>query len=61
MRGDWSGVASDAQAASYGSWRDGCADMVRALAALRGLADAADGHYSLAAATNLELWRRVAP
>ena len=57
----WSGSASDAQATAYGSWRDGCADMVTALAALRGLADVADGSYSHAAAVNLELWRRVAP
>jgi hypothetical protein len=35
--------------------------MVTALAALRGVAAAADAHYSRAVATNVELWRQVAP
>lgn len=57
----WSGAASSAQATSYDSWRTGCADMVTALAALRGIASGADEAYSRAVATNLELWRQVAP
>lgn len=57
----WSGMASDAQATAYASWRGSCADMVTALAALRGIASAADAHYARAAAANVELWRQVAP
>jgi WXG100 family type VII secretion target len=59
LQADWLGRSSDAQASSYGSWRDGCADMVTALAALRGIAAAADDHYSAAVASNLALWRQV--
>lgn len=58
---DWSGVASAAQATSYESWRTHCAEMVTALAALRGIASAADAHYSRAVAANQELWRQVGP
>ena len=61
LQESWSGVASSAQATAYESWRTGCADMVTALAALRGLVSAADAHYARAASTNLELWRQVAP
>ena len=61
LQADWSGRASDAQATSYAAWRDDCADMVTALAGLRGVAVAADAHYSRAVATNVELWRQVAP
>ena len=55
----WSGRAADAQVLSYDSWRDGCADMVTALAGLRAIVTAADESYSLAARTNLGLWRQV--
>lgn len=61
LQAEWSGVASAAQTTSYESWRTHCADMVSALAALRGLASAADSHYSGAVAANLELWRQVGP
>lgn len=61
LRAAWSGLASDAQATSYATWRDECAAMVTALAGLRGVAAAADAHYSRAVATNLDLWRQVAP
>lgn len=59
LQADWLGRASDAQASSYDSWRDGCADMVTALAALRGIVAAADDHYSFAVGTNLALWQQV--
>lgn len=61
LQNGWAGGASSAQATSYDSWRTGCADMVTALAALRGIASAADDHYSRAVSANLELWRQVAP
>ena len=61
LQADWAGVASTAQATSYESWRSGCADMVTALAALRGIVSSADTHYTRAVSTNLELWRQVAP
>ncbi|CUR57218.1 conserved hypothetical protein [metagenome] len=61
LRAGWAGRASDAQATSYDAWREECAEMVTALAALRGVAAAADAHYSRAVATNVELWRQVAP
>ena len=61
LQSGWSGVASTAEATSYDSWRAGCADMVTALAALRGIVSAADAHYSQAVSANLELWRQVAP
>ena len=59
LQADWLGRASAAQASSYDSWRDGCADMVTALAALRGIVEAADDHYSSAVGTNLALWQQV--
>ena len=55
----WSGRAADAQVLSYDSWRDGCADMVTALAALRAIVSAADDFYSHAADANVALWRQV--
>lgn len=61
LQAGWSGAASTAQATSYESWRSGCADMVAALAALRGIVSSADDHYARAASANLELWRQVAP
>lgn len=59
LQTDWLGRASDAQASSYDSWRDGCAEMVTALAALRGVVAAADDHYSSAVGANLALWQQV--
>ena len=56
---EWLGRASDAHAASYGSWRDGCAEMVTALAALRGLGEAAEGNYRAAVEANLAMWEQV--
>ena len=61
IAGDWSGQASTAQSAAYDSWRDDCAAMVAALAALRGVALDADSHYAGAVATNQEMWSQVAP
>lgn len=59
LQAGWLGRASDAQASSYDSWRDGCADMVTSLAALRRIVAAADEHYSSAVEANLALWRQV--
>ena len=56
---DWSGAAADAQASSYRRWRDDCAAMVTALAGLRAVAAAAEGHYRGAAAANVTLWEQV--
>ena len=55
----WSGRAADAEVLSYDSWRDGCADMVTALAGLRAIVTAADDAYSLAARANVALWEQV--
>ena len=55
----WSGRAADAEVLSYDAWRDGCADMVTALAGLRAIVNAADESYSRAAATNVRLWEQV--
>ena len=55
----WSGRAADAQVLSYDSWRDGCADMVTALAGLRAVVAAADDAYSLVARANVALWEQV--
>ena len=59
LQDPWSGRAADAQVLSYTTWRDGCADMVTALAGLRSIVTAADDSYSLAARTNVGLWRQV--
>lgn len=56
---DWLGVASSAEATAYDGWRHGCAGMVTALAALRAIAEAADGHYSHAVESTVALWRQV--
>ena len=61
LQSDWSGRAADAEATSHHDWRSGCADMVAALAVLRGVATGAEAAYTRAASTNLELWRQVAP
>ena len=59
LQGGWSGRAADAEVLSYDAWRDGCADMVTALAGLRAIVAPADESYSLAARTNLGLRRQV--
>jgi uncharacterized protein YukE len=61
LQSGWSGRAADAEATSHHDWRSGCADMVAALAVLRGVAAGAEAHDTRAARTNLELWRQVAP
>jgi uncharacterized protein YukE len=55
----WLGRSRDVQAVTYDSWRDGCAEMVTALAALRGIVAAADDHHSTAVDANVALWRQV--
>jgi len=59
LQRDWLGLASGAQATAYGSWREACAEMVTALAAMRAIVDAADRHYSSAVEANLALWEQV--
>lgn len=59
LQARWAGQSADAQAAAYDTWREGCADMVTALAALRGIVARADEHYTAAAAANVALWRQV--
>lgn len=59
LQAGWAGHAADAQRSAYASWRDGCADMVTALAGLRGIVARADDHYSAAAEANVALWRQV--
>lgn len=55
----WLGRAGDAHAAAYGTWREGCADMVTALAALRGLRESAETNYRQAVAANVAMWEQV--
>lgn len=55
----WLGRAGDAHESSYGAWREGCADMVTALAALRGLGETAEDNYRGAVAANLAMWEQV--
>ena len=59
LREHWLGRASDAHAATYGSWHEGCADMVTALAGLRRLGETAEGNYRGAVEANLAMWERV--
>ena len=59
LQDGWTGRAADAQVLSYASWRDGCAEMVTALAGLRSIINAADDCYLRAASANVELWRQV--
>ena len=59
LQDGWSGRAADAEVLSYDAWRDGCADMVTALAGLRAIVTAADESYSQAASTNVRLWEQV--
>jgi WXG100 family type VII secretion target len=59
LQDGWTGRAADAQVLSYDSWRDGCAEMVTALAGLRAIVSAADESYSRAASANVELWQQV--
>lgn len=55
----WSGLARDADATSYARWRESCADMVTALAALRALGRTAEDNYRAAAEHNATLWQRA--
>jgi len=55
----WLGRASDAHTVSYASWRDGCAQMVAALAVLRRLGETAEGNYRAAVEANLAMWEQV--
>ena len=59
LQDGWSGRAADAEVVSYDTWRDGCADMVTALAGLRAIVTAADESYSRAASANVRLWEQV--
>ena len=59
LQSGWSGRAADAEVSSYDTWRDGCADMVTALAGLRAIVTAADESYSRAASANVRLWEQV--
>lgn len=59
LHSGWSGRAADAEVSSYDTWRDGCADMVTALAGLRAIVTAADESYSRAASANVRLWEQV--
>ena len=59
LQSGWSGRAADAEVLSYDTWRDGCADMVTALAGLRAIVNAADESYSRAASANVRLWHQV--
>ena len=59
LQSGWAGRAAGAQASSYDSWREGCAEMVTSLAALRGIVARADDVYSAAADANVALWRQV--
>jgi len=59
LQSRWQGRAGDAQATTYGAWRERCADMVTALAAMRGALTAADDHYSSAVDATVALWRQV--
>ena len=61
LRVSWSGRSDRAEASSYAAWRTGCAEMVTALAALRGLAEAADTYSAEAVATHVALWSAVRP
>ena len=40
LQDGWTARAADAQVLSYASWRDGCAEMVTALAAMRSIINA---------------------
>jgi WXG100 family type VII secretion target len=59
LRTAWLGDTADAEESSYATWRDGCADMVSALADLRATASLADEHYSRAVDNNLARWHLV--
>ena len=59
LQAGWTGRAAAAEALSYDSWRDGCAEMVTALAGLRAVVTAADESYTRTAERNVSLWRQV--
>ena len=59
LHDEWAGRAASAQATSYAAWRDGCADMVTALAGLRAIVRDADESYARAVSANVRLWEQV--
>jgi WXG100 family type VII secretion target len=59
LHASWTGRAQEAHAAAHTSWRDGFADMVTALAGLRGLAATARDAYAGAGTANRALWEQV--
>jgi uncharacterized protein YukE len=59
LHAGWTGRSAEAHASTQHAWREGCADMVSALAALRAMAAEAETHYRGAVAANVGLWDRV--
>ena len=59
LHSEWAGLASDAHAASYWSWRSSFAEMGTALAGLRAVGETARANYSAAAEANLAMWEQV--
>ena len=59
LQSQWEGLAADAQSEAQEEWAKGMAAMHGALTELREAADLAHQNYTGAAATNLEMWRRV--
>ena len=59
LHDEWSGLAREASMTSYGAWRSGLADMVTALAGLRGVVDTAGANYAAAVEANVTMWHQV--
>ncbi len=61
LHGTWSGLAADAQRLAHLDWSEGMAAMRGSLGELRAAARLAHEEYAGAAATNVAMWREVAP
>ncbi len=60
LHDQWEGLAATAQREAHRDWAQGMHDLRAALAAMRSAARVAHDNYSLAIATNLDLWAAVA-
>ena len=58
LHGAWAGLSHDAPSSSYGSWRDGFAQMVPALAGMRAISEEARQEYAAAVEVDIALWEQ---
>lgn len=59
LQHSWTGLAADEHAGAHRAWESGCAEMRRALEAMREAGRVAHDNYGGAARLNTSLWERL--